>query len=340
VNDAERPLEVAVLRALPDLGDLLCLAPALRALRRGAPGARVTLLGLPSATWFVRRFGGLVDELVVVRHRSLPETACPSAEEHAFVAMCRARHFDVAIQAHGHGPQSNEVVASLGARHVVLGELASRAAPGPVLTTSGPAACGSSATTSVALGDDEHEVDRLLAVMAAAGWPSDDRRLTWPRLAEDVESSLPRPYGCLHPGASLPSRRWAPECFARLGDHLARRGLRVVLTGTSGEAALTAAVARAMRAPALDLAGRTTLYEVAAVVRAAEVVVCNDTGVSHLAVAVGTASLVLFTATSPARWGPPTDARHLSVVAGDASAEFADEVARSLDDLLGRARPR
>jgi ADP-heptose:LPS heptosyltransferase len=188
----------------------------------------------------------------------------------------------------------------------------------------------------VDLGADQHEVDRLLAVMAAAGWPSTGRDLTWPMRADDPEAPVAAPYACLHPGASLPSRRWPPACFARVGDDLARRGWRVVLTGTTGEAELTGAVVRAMQAAALDLAGRTTLAELAALVRGAEVVVCNDTGVSHLAVAVGTPSLVVFTATSPSRWGPPQDGRHLSVEVRGTGVDVAAAVARSLDDLLPR----
>jgi ADP-heptose:LPS heptosyltransferase len=336
VSGTNRPPTVAVLRALPGLGDLLCLTPALRALRHHEPQARVSLLGLPSAEWFVQRFGGLVDELVTVRHRALPETACSAAEEQTFVATCRAHRFDVAIQAHGHGPQSNEVVASLGARLSVLGHLASRSGPPRPTAAFGPPTGRGDRLVSVALRADQHEVDRLLTVMAAAGWPSSDRDLSWPIVADDPETPIPRRYACLHPGASLPSRRWPPDRFAQVGDHLASRGRGIVLTGTSREAGLTDAVARSMRAPALDLAGRTTLAELAAVVRGADVVVCNDTGVSHLAVAVGTPSLVTFTATSPARWGPPSNGRHVAVDVVSAPSDCVTEIVRHLNDLLRR----
>ena len=65
---------IAVLRALPGVGDLLCAVPALRAVRAAHPGAEVTLIGLPGATWFIERFRPYVDRL-------LPLTAWPGLPE-------------------------------------------------------------------------------------------------------------------------------------------------------------------------------------------------------------------------------------------------------------------
>ena len=56
---------IAVVRALPGLGDLLCAVPALRAVRARWPAAHVTLVGLPAAAWFVSRYAALVDDLLV-----------------------------------------------------------------------------------------------------------------------------------------------------------------------------------------------------------------------------------------------------------------------------------
>jgi ADP-heptose:LPS heptosyltransferase len=121
---------------------------------------------------------------------------------------------------------------------------------------------------------------------------------------------LPAPYACVHPGSAWASRRWPAERFAAVADGLAARGLAVVLTGGAEEGPLTAAVARAMRAPARDLAGRTTLGTLAALVAGATLLVCNDTGVSHVAVAVGTPSVVVVTGSDPARWAPLDRERH------------------------------
>lgn len=58
-------------------------------------------------------------------------------------------------------------------------------------------------------------------------------------------------YVCIHPGVRAAGRRWDPVLFAAVADALARRGLRVVLTGTATESELTGAVARAMKAASI-----------------------------------------------------------------------------------------
>jgi hypothetical protein len=65
------------------------------------------------------------------------------------------------------------------------------------------------------------------------------------------------------------------------------------------------------------VAGRTDLVELGALVAVAGRVVCGDTGVAHLATALGTPSVLLFGPTSPARWGPPPDREaHVALWAG------------------------
>jgi ADP-heptose:LPS heptosyltransferase len=65
-----------------------------------------------------------------------------------------------------------------------------------------------------------------------------------------------------------------------------------------------------MRGSALDLAGRTTLGQFAAVIASLDLLVTNDTGASHVAAATGTPSIVLFGPTDPRRWAPLDLIRH------------------------------
>jgi ADP-heptose:LPS heptosyltransferase len=118
------------------------------------------------------------------------------------------------------------------------------------------------------------------------------------------------PFACLHAGAQLASRRWLPERFAAVADALAQRGLRIVLTGSAPEAPLTRLIRAQMTSPALDLAGRTSLFELAALVERAQLVVCNDTGMSHIAAAVGTRSVVISSGADAERWSPLDSRRH------------------------------
>jgi ADP-heptose:LPS heptosyltransferase len=125
----------------------------------------------------------------------------------------------------------------------------------------------------------------------------------------------------------------------------------VALTGSAAEAPLAHAIAAAAGLPpASVLAGATDLRELTAVVTAAGRVVCGDTGVAHLATALGTPSVVLFGPVSPAVWGPPPErARHRVLWcggAGDPHAETIDpgllgiEPADVLDALRAPQRAR
>ncbi len=128
----------------------------------------------------------------------------------------------------------------------------------------------------------------------------------------------------LHPGASVPARAWSPHRCAAAVAALAAAGRRVVVTGGPGEAALTA---RGAPAPALDLGGRTSFAELAAVLAGADAVVVGNTGPAHLAAAVGTPVVSLFAPVVPAaRWAPYGVP---SVLLGDQDAPCRDSRARS-----------
>jgi ADP-heptose:LPS heptosyltransferase len=161
------------------------------------------------------------------------------------------------------------------------------------------------------------EVDRLLALTDHLGMPRAGTGLDFPLCADDRAAAEPllrplrgRPLAIVHPGSQLASRRWPPERFAAVADALAAAGLVVALTGSAGEAGLTRTVARAMHAPALDCAGLTTLWTLGAMVERAALVVCNDTGISHVAAALGTRSVVVSSGGDVQRWSPADASRH------------------------------
>jgi ADP-heptose:LPS heptosyltransferase len=294
---------VAIFRAL-QLGDMLCSVPALRALRRAWPETKITLIGLPWAVRFVERFSSLVDDLVVFPGaRGFPEQEETDAGLPHFYAAMRARRFDLALQMHGSGGPANDIVKRLGARSCA-GFHQPYETPEPGF---------------IAWPDDLPEPRRYLALVEALGIDAHDDTLWFPLSLHDrcEYEALEARHGIeperlilLHPGAQLPSRRWPAARFAEVGDALSARGWQIAITGTANEAAITAAVLGAMAAPALHLTGSTTLGGLAALVSRARLVVCNDTGISHVAAAMRTPSTVIASGSDTRRWAPLDHSRH------------------------------
>ena len=300
-----QPREIAVFRAL-QLGDLLCVIPALRALRRAFPRARVTLIGLPWARSLVTRFGRYLDSFLPFPGLpGFPEQECDVAALPEFLRSAQARQFDLALQLHGSGVLSNPLVLLLGAR-----QAAGYFRPGDYCPD---------AERFLPWRPEDHEVERYLALLRGLGIPAAEATLEFPLWEADRDELragaarhgfAARDYVCVHPGSQLPSRRWPPERFAAVADALAADGLRVVLTGVAGEAELTRRVAHAMRAPAVDLAGKTTLGGIAALIDGARLLVSNDTGVAHVAAARRTPSVRISCGGDERRWAPLDDTWH------------------------------
>jgi ADP-heptose:LPS heptosyltransferase len=277
-----RPL-LLVLRAL-GLGDFLTALPALRALADAFPDHR-RLLAAPLALEPLVRLTGVADAMLdVARLEPLESPDAP----------------DVAVNLHGRGPQSHRVL--LGTRPRRLIAFAHPRASGPGLAPRWRT--------------DEHEVARWCRLLVAHGIPADPGRLELPPPAVAVS---PAAVGAtlIHPGAASEARRWPVDRWAALARAEATAGRQVILTAGPGEIDLARAVARRAGLDAGVVQAGADLVQLAALVRAASRVVVGDTGVAHLATALGTPSVVLFGPTSPALWGPPPERRqHRALWAG------------------------
>ncbi|MEU4824756.1 glycosyltransferase family 9 protein [Actinomadura sp. NPDC023710] len=151
---------------------------------------------------------------------------------------------------------------------------------------------------------DVPEPLRMLALVEDAGFPAPaDTRLRVRGPLPDVDHLTGGPgYVVVHPGTSVPARAWPPGHCAEAVRLLVAAGRRVVVTGDKDEKELTALVAGE---DGLDLGGRTSLPELASVLRSGCAVVAGNTGPAHLAAAVGTPVVSLFAPTVPAaRWAP------------------------------------
>lgn len=153
--------------------------------------------------------------------------------------------------------------------------------------------------------ESQSEVTRALLIAEAAGFhlPSgDDGRLAVSGAADAAHLVGGEPYVVVHPGAAVPARTAPATRNAEIVHALVRASLRVVVTGAPGERDLTARVAGDL---ALDVGGLTDLAALAGVLGRAEAVVVGNTGAAHLAAAVGTPVVSLFSPVVDERcWRP------------------------------------
>jgi ADP-heptose:LPS heptosyltransferase len=288
LDPSRPPARIAVFRAL-QLGDMLCSVPAFRALHRAFPQARIALVGLAGAREFVERFDAYIDELIEFPGVSaFPEQAANEAALPDFYRRMHAWKADVAIQLHGSGQQSNPIVAQFGATRWA-GFVSDRR--------------DDIAGSRMLWPDTLPEIERYLALLRYVGLPEAADLLSEHGLEPDK-------FVLIHAGARLASRRWPITRFSAVARELYADGWRVALTGTEGEREMARTLQRHADVPLVDLAGRTHLGSMAALVRASRLLVCNDTGVSHIAAAMQTPSVVVACGSDTRRWAPLDRRRH------------------------------
>jgi ADP-heptose:LPS heptosyltransferase len=297
-------------------GDVLVSGPAVRAAAAGRDGpATVTVLCGPSGRQAADLLPGV---------RQVVEWRCPwivanplpvnAPEVLDFVVRLAELRFDVAL-----------VLTSYHQSPLPLALLL-RLAGVPEIAAISPDYPGSLLDHRVRSEEDLPEAERALRVARAAGFalPAGDDgslRVVKPAAAKEITGT--DPYVVMHPGASVPARAWSPERCAEAVVALRARGWRVVVTGGPAERELTARVAGDA---GIDLGGRTSYRELAGVLAGAAAMVVGNTGPAHLAAAVGTPVVSLFSPVVPAvRWAPY---RVPHVLLGDQDAECRDSRAR------------
>ncbi len=292
------PKRVLVIR-LGNVGDIIVALPVFLALRKLYPDAHFTLLtsptrrGAPGAAEVLAN-ASVFDEKIIYyedesgRPRFLLELA----------AKLRALEIDLAVMLPGPRAELRNLAKHL-AMMVAVGVRRTagfRLVEGPELTVP---------TTDTLL----KALEPLGPVaMVPVPWlvPSEADR---GRVAEWLAAAPAGPIVAMQCGAKRPINRWPRERFVAVGRHLIEdRSAWVVLTGSAGEAEANAAVARVLGERCLDLSGQTTVSELAALMERCRLVVSNDTGVMHVAAAVGTPVVAIFSGRDyPNLWHPYGD---------------------------------
>lgn len=274
---------------LDNLGDVVMATPALRALRAAlSSGARLDLLASPGGATLAPLLADVDEVHAVTAVWQDAEGRLPLDPARELALVDRLRGYDavVALTSFAQSPWPVAYAAYLAGVPVRLGT--SKEFGGSLLTHWLPAPP-----------DGQHQTDRALALLAAAGVPEQGRHLAVqvPQEARDLAravrraADLPERYAVLAPGASCPSRRWAPERFAAVARDL---GMPVAVVGTERERALVEAVTGP---GVVGLAGLLDVPALAALLQDAQVALTNNSGGMHLADAVGTPVVVLFAGT-------------------------------------------
>lgn len=281
------------------IGDFMFALPALHALRHTYPQARITLLGKQWHADFLRDRPGPVDEVIVmppVAGVGAPLDAKVDPEPgRRFIAAMREAKFDLAVQMYGGGRYSNPYILQLGAR-LTIGTKTADAAP---------------LDRWIAYGEIANRRLELLQVAALVGAapPLMAQEVTViERDRREAAALIPSAPGerivVIHPGASDVRRHWPAERFAAVADVLAAEGATIVISATEPERHLARAIVDRMRYEAIDLTGKMSLSGLCGMLDRAAMLLSNDTGPLHLALAIGTPTVGIFWLTNLLESGP------------------------------------
>jgi heptosyltransferase-2 len=268
------------------VGDMILTSPLLRALRTGMPGAEITLLHAPRTEELVRACPR-VNHRIAFDKRGSERSAGRTLR---LAASLRSRGFDLVISPHRSFRSGVLALATGAERRIGFDHYPSALFYTDVVPYSRW---------------ESTFVRRKLRLLEPLGLLAEDETLEAYYGAAETEAAerllreagVRGAYAVLALGSAWPTKRWPPERFGELAALLARRGLASVLVGGTGDAE---AGERARRSgPAADLAGRTGLDVLAAILARAALFVGADSGTLHLARAAGVPAIALFGPTGP-----------------------------------------
>lgn len=288
---------------LSAIGDVIHTLPSLAALRGLYPDAHITWVVEEAASGLVTGHP-LLDEVIVLKRKSWIKQLKSGAfkkvrhEARAFMAKLRARCYDLVIDFHGLFKSAVIVFLSRGERKLGY--------------DSWQELTRLFYNERIPEDMNKHAADRYLDFVRHLGASVGGAQFILP-LTQDTKKQamslmakynlLPKRFVAINPVAYWETKLWDNEKFARLGDSI-KEDLRldVVFTGSKKEDVLD--ITSRMKTDGINLAGQTTLPQLAEIYKSAAIVITTDSGPMHLAAAVGTPVVALFGPTNPARTGP------------------------------------
>ena len=294
---------VLVIR-LRSIGDTVLTTPSLIALRRQLPEAEIDLLLEDWVAPLLDNFDAINNVLTV---------GDSAASRFASAREIRARRYDVVLNLHG-GTTSTFLTFASGARHRVGYAHYQYAFLHNILV-------GSSADFWKR--PIVHSAEQHLALLGSVGIPVEDAPKT--KLAvstgamDSIESKFVAGTGSrldeigrfalMHPAAAFATKQWSAENFALAAEHLRTRDIATIAVVGPKERAIGHELKAHSREP-IHVLENLALPEITALASRASLFVGNDSGIAHMAAAVGTPSVVIFGSSNRDHWRPWTDARN------------------------------
>ncbi|MBI3909327.1 MAG: glycosyltransferase family 9 protein [Armatimonadetes bacterium] len=274
---------------LSAIGDVVVTTPVSRALRAAFPDAWLAWLVEPKARDVVEG-NRYLDEVIVWQRHSEEPALKTLATSLLLARRLRREAFDAVIDFQG--LLRSALVSCLSGARWRIGNLGTREPAERFYNIRVPKPAGFSSR------------QRCLDLLRPLGVRCADRRMVLPIGEQDraAAANLLRqsredpsaPYACLVPASTWPHKHWLDERWSEVADRLAEElGMHSVLLGGPQDRDRTARIAAGARTRPADLGGRTTLNQAAAVLEGARVAIVVDTGLMHIAVAVGTPTVAL-----------------------------------------------
>jgi ADP-heptose:LPS heptosyltransferase len=310
--DWENVKRVLVVR-LRSIGDTVLTTPSLIALRRFLPDAQIDIL---LEDWVAPVLDGfeVIDNVV-----SIPTMNTEMAEGQghdgkmsrsalvfirSVIALeLKKERYDVVFDLHG-GPTATFFTAATRARHRVglrsyrYSFLYNHRLPSPA---------------DFWQSRDIHSAEQQLALLGFLGVPVNDRpktRLTVTdhgRTERVILSASEGPFALMHPTSAFFTKQWPTVNFVRTAEFLAEKGIRTIAVASRNENAALEVLKRESTVP-ITTFDDLTLYEIICLASKADIFVGNDSGIAHIAAAVGTPTVVIFGSSNRTHWRPWTDA--------------------------------
>jgi heptosyltransferase-1 len=294
---------------LSAIGDVIHTLPALTALRRHYPDAQIDWLVEDAAADLVQGHAALSRVLVWRRRefvRLLKAGRLPAAGRlvRSLTTALRDTRYDLIIDFQALLKSSLWIFLARGGRKAGFGQGMEHSENSHLFLNE----------RIPAVSMEIHALERGLRLLRALGVPGYPLLYDLPIGEEDEEAAkqllvesgvrLDQPVVAINPVAKWPTKLWPAKQFSELAGRLQKKGYLVVFTGSKEDRSLIDEMTLPLGTSVIRLDGRTTLKALAAVYRAASVVVSTDTGPMHLAAAVGTPVIALFGPTAPWRTGP------------------------------------